>query len=122
MSILDLGCGLGKQTLFLAERLSPDTRILSIDLSGDAVDHVNTTAQRRALHNVGARRIGLDDCVAVFTGQKFDLILSTYAIYYASDMPWLLRSLVTLLHPGGTIFVCGNGAGSNRELYGIANR
>jgi SAM-dependent methyltransferase len=122
MSILDLGCGLGKQTFYLAGRLSPTTSILALDISEEAVEAVNRTARERGLAGVEARVLGLDECAAALVGQKFQRIISVYAIYYSSDMPGVLRSLAGLLDRGGRLFVCGPGASTNREIIDLANR
>jgi len=122
MSLLDLGCGLGKQIFYLAGRLSPATSILGLDISAESVGAVNRTARELGRVGVEARVLGLDECVAALAGRRFDRILSTYAIYYSSDMPELLRSLAGLLAPGGCLFVSGPGAGTNHELIECANR
>ncbi len=122
MSVLDLGCGLGKQTFYLAERLSPATKILAVDISKQAVDAVNLSAREQGLGGVEALQLSLDQCVEALAGRKFDRIISTYAIYYASDMPGLLRSLAGLLASGGRLFISGPGAGTNREIIALANR
>jgi SAM-dependent methyltransferase len=122
MTVLDLGCGLGKQVLYIAARLSPATRVLGLDISAESVEAVNRTALERGLAGVTARVLGLDECVAALAGPKFDRILSTYSIYYSSDMVKLLRSLAELLTPGGRLFVSGPGAGTNREIIECANR
>jgi len=56
------------------------------------------------------------------TATKFDLIVSSYAIYYAKDMVGLIRSLASRLTEGGRVFVCGPGAGTNREMDELARQ
>src|SRR5581483_5669619 len=47
---------------------------------------------------------------------KYDLILSTYAIYYAKDMLGTIHRLRDNLLPGGRLFLVGPGEGSNKEF------
>lgn len=121
LQILDLGCGLGKQLFYLAQRVSPSTQLTGIDISPHAVSYVNSRAHSEGLPNVSAECTGLDDCVSRFKGKAFDLIMSTYAIYYSRDMLGLIRLLKTLLAPEGRIFVCGYAAGTNQEIIRLAN-
>jgi ubiquinone/menaquinone biosynthesis C-methylase UbiE len=121
MRVLDLGCGTGKQIFRLAPIVSFNGLILGIDISPDAVDEVNRRAQEEHLDFVKAVRTSLDDCIEKLRGQTFDLILSTYAVYYASDMTQLLVDLRSNLNPGGRLFVCGPGRDSNREMFDLIN-
>lgn len=121
MRIADLGCGTGKQLFALAERVSPDTELVGLDVSEAAVAEVNARAAREGRANVRALRAPLDDCPAALPAGRFDLILSTYAIYYARDVAALLERLAAVLAPRGTIFLCGPGAGTNREMIALVN-
>lgn len=119
MRILDIGCGGGKQLLRLAGALSADSQLLGIDVSEGAVDSVRKLITDRP--NIQARQMNFEDCLVNFSGQKFDLILSTYAIYYAKDMVALIRGLRELLSENGCIFVSGPGAGTNKEIIELVN-
>jgi ubiquinone/menaquinone biosynthesis C-methylase UbiE len=120
--VLDLGCGTGKQMFRLAPLVTPAGSLLGIDLSQDAVLAVNRRAAAEGLPFVEARQMSLDDCVRLLAGSRFDLILSTYALYYATDQVELLQKLRSLLSDGGVVFVCGPAKGTNREIIGIVNR
>ena len=119
--IADLGCGTGKQLFALAEQVPAHTELIGIDISEAAVAEVNTRAHREGATNIRALRASLDDCPGALPDGQFDLILSTYAIYYAADVAGLLESLAPALAPGGAMFLCGPGAGTNREMIALAN-
>ncbi len=121
MKVLDIGCGTGKQVFALAKLLSSDSEITGVDLSPDAVKRVNEQAAEKGLENVKGVQCAIDDIVATFKGEKFDLIVSTYAIYYSSNLPLLLRSLTEILAKKGQLFVSGFGKGSNQEVYDLVN-
>ena len=121
MRIADLGCGTGKQLFALAERVSPDTELIGIDISAAAVSEVNDRARREGRSNVRALRASLDDCPAALPDGSFDLLLSTYAVYYSRDLTRLLEGLRQVLSPGGSMFLCGPGAGTNREMITLVN-
>jgi SAM-dependent methyltransferase len=116
--VLDIGCGTGKQIFDLAQRVD-GLAILGIDISEDAVAAVRRRARDDAVLGVEAERLGIDDCVERLAPRAFDLILSTYAIYYASDLRGTVERLSQLLRSGGRAFLSGPGAGTNRELIRI---
>ena len=121
MRIADLGCGTGKQLFALAERVSPDTELIGVDISADAVSEVNDRARREGRSNVRALRASLDDCPAALPDGPFDLLLSTYAVYYSRDLMRLLERLREALSPGGSMFLCGPGVGTNGEMITLVN-
>jgi ubiquinone/menaquinone biosynthesis C-methylase UbiE len=122
MDVLDLGCGTGKQLFALQKLVSPNSKLTGVDVSVDAVRAVTEHAERHGVENVEASMCPLDDVVAHFEGRRFDLILSTYAVYYSSDMKSLLASLSGLLSERGQVFVCGYGKDTNREFDGLLER
>ena len=121
MRVLDLGCGTGKQIFALHKSLSPESKIVGVDISPDAVAHINQRALKEAAANVKAVECELDNVVKYFQGSRFDLIVSTYAIYYSRNMPKLLSSLTCLMSPKAQMFVCGYGKGTNEEIYNLIN-
>jgi cyclopropane fatty-acyl-phospholipid synthase-like methyltransferase len=120
-SVLDIGCGLGKQMFFLADAL-PAAEITGFDISPDSVESVNRRVAKEG-HGTRMRalQLGLDTCLESLPKQGYDLIVSAYAIYYAKDVPGLLKGLRGCLKPGGLAIIMGYGAGSNDELYALIN-
>lgn len=122
MKVLDLGCGTGKQMFALLGFLSSESKIVGIDISSDAVARVNQRANREGITNIKAIVCDLDDVTTYFKESRFNLILSTYAIYYSRNMLSLLSSLRHLLNDNGQVFVCGYGKGTNQEFYDLVNK
>ncbi|HEX6511972.1 MAG TPA: methyltransferase domain-containing protein [Chloroflexota bacterium] len=116
LAVADLGCGTGKQIFAFAPKLLPDGSILGLDISRAAVDEVNSRARDLGLAHVSAVLGGLDGAPEVLAKAAFDLILSTYAIYYATDVVDLIRKLAAALREGGQLFVSGPGSGTNLEM------
>jgi ubiquinone/menaquinone biosynthesis C-methylase UbiE len=121
LNVLDLGCGTGKQIFRFAPYISSKGSILGIDLSESSVEIVNQTAKNKGIDWVRAKSIDLDDCLNYLDDHKFDLIISTYAIYYSKNVEELLIGLKTKLTDNGIIFICGPGDHSNNEIYTIVN-
>ena len=120
--ILDLGCGTGKLIFPYCDKILPDGTVLGVDISPQAVAEVRTIAARTGAGNVEAMTAGLDDVVELLRNRRFDLIVSSYAIYYATDCVALLGNLVGLLADRGRVFVCGPGEGTNREMAELVQR
>lgn len=121
LQVLDLGCGTGKQVFRLAPLVSDAGRILGIDLSQEATNAVNQRAKTENLQSVEAQRMALDDCPHRLSDRRFDLIISSYAIYYSQDVVALLKGLRSLLTDRGVVFVCGPGQGTNAEICDMVN-
>jgi SAM-dependent methyltransferase len=84
-SILELGCGEGHQTLYLA-RLAD--RIFGLDVSPRAV------ARARARCPDGCFEAGqMEDVATTFRDEHFDLITACEVLYYAHDIRKILRDL-----------------------------
>lgn len=121
MKVLDLGCGTGKQIFALARHVVPGGSLIGLDISKEAVETVNERARRENLRHITAVQGSLDGSVCQFKSHRFDLIVSTYAFYYATDMRQLFAGLRSLLNAHGQIFICGPGHGTNREIIEMMN-
>lgn len=121
MSILDLGCGTGKQIFRLADHVSRTGFILGLDLSDQAIDEVNKKAKVEHLSQIRTILGSIDKSKDLLKGYTFDLILSSYAIYYAKNMRGVLCDLKHMLNSNGEIFVCGPGKGTNQEMTDLIN-
>jgi SAM-dependent methyltransferase len=114
--LLDLGCGTGKQVFKFIDRIGPSGHLTAVDVSDDAVELVAARARREGRDNVAVVRAAFDEAPAALARLRFDLIYSAYAIYYATDFAGLICDLRNNLSPNGRVFVCGPGAGTNREM------
>lgn len=122
MRVLDVGCGTGKQTFYLQNKLSSESEIVGSDISEQSVESVKERAIDEKIHNISAIQVAHDDLVNMFQGKKFDLIVSTYSIYYSKDVPKLIESLPSILNDEGQVFLVGNGKGSNIEMYDLLSK
>jgi ubiquinone/menaquinone biosynthesis C-methylase UbiE len=122
MRVLDLGCGTGKQIFALADLVTSQGVLVGVDISKQAVETVNERARHESISQVSAVQSSLDDVLERLKSEQFDLIISSYAFYYASDMKRLFTGLRSILKPQGQIFVCGPGIGTNQEMIDLMNR
>lgn len=106
---IDAGCGTGKITRELLERL-PDAVVYAIDLSPNML----AVAERELAPIYGPRiRVVAADLAQITPaqiGQPADLIFSTATFHWVKDHDQLFRRLFALLAPGGQLIAqCGGG-------------
>lgn len=110
--VLDAGCGSGRVTEALAERL-PSGRVVALDASPAMLDEA-----RRRLARFGDRveyveaDLGRPLPIAV----PVDAILSTATFHWVPDHDALFRSLAAVIRPGGRLVAQCGGIGNIEAL------
>jgi SAM-dependent methyltransferase len=108
-TVLEAGCGIGAQTVTLAER-SPGARFTSVDLSVDSIAEAEQRVRSAGLTNVEFRQA--DIFALPFGAQSFDHVFVCFVLEHLSQPVEALRLLGRLLRPGGTITVIEGDHGS----------
>ena len=99
--ILDLGCGWGSFSLYVAEKY-PDTKITSVSNSSDQIAYIKNEAQKRGLSNIKAYRM---DVNSLELDAQFDRIVSIEMFEHLRNYKLILNSLNKLLKPDGRLFI-----------------
>jgi cyclopropane-fatty-acyl-phospholipid synthase len=97
MDVLDLGCGWGSLTLWVAEQY-PNASVTGITDSRAQREHVQAEAARRGLANVSVATS--DD-----TGRAVDRVVSVEMFEHMRNWKELLRRIAGRLKPDGKLFV-----------------
>jgi cyclopropane-fatty-acyl-phospholipid synthase len=100
-SILELGCGWGSLSLWMAERY-PAARITAVSNSASQRLHVEAEARRRGLENL---QVVTADMNSFQPGGRFDRIVSVEMFEHMSNWPALLARVRGWLKPEGRLFV-----------------
>ncbi|MDQ3644316.1 MAG: methyltransferase domain-containing protein [Actinomycetota bacterium] len=108
-SVLEAGCGVGAQTVTLAQR-SPQARFTSVDVSSDSVAEAKLRAERAGLANVDFLEGDIFDLP--FDAASFDHVFVCFVLEHLSRPVEALAILRRLLKPGGTITVIEGDHGS----------
>lgn len=117
LSILDLGCGTGKQTLPLAQIVGDSGHVLAVDISQEVLDVLFQSAKELGLEKrINLLHIGFDDLGRHFHEQRFDRALGCYTLYYAQYPRTVFKVLHRVLKTGGILFFCGPAKNNNSEL------
>jgi trans-aconitate 2-methyltransferase len=111
-TVLDAGCGSGRITQALVERL-PRGRVIAVDESPSMID-----AARERLGPDADLRVA--DLLALELAEPVDAILSTATFHWIADHPQLFARLRAVLRPGGRLVAQCGGEGNIDILRGIA--
>ncbi len=99
--ILELGCGWGSLTLYMAERF-PSSRILGVSNSHSQRSHILAQCQARGLTNVEVLTTDVND---LQLQQRFDRVVSVEMFEHVRNYAELLRRIRHWLTDDGRLFV-----------------
>ena len=99
--VLDLGCGWGSFSLYVAERY-PNIQITSISNSNDQITFIKKEAQKRGLLNIKALKMDVNN---LELNKQFDRIISIEMFEHLRNYKLIMNSLNNLLKPDGRLFI-----------------
>lgn len=99
--ILELGCGWGSLSTWMAERY-PNARITSVSNSAPQREFITARARERGLDNL---EVVTADINAFEPGETFDRIVSIEMFEHVRNYPELFSRIDRWLKPGGKLFV-----------------
>lgn len=111
-TVLDAGCGSGRITEALIERV-PNGHVIAVDASQSMVDVALARLPEADVHKVDLLELELDEPV--------DAILSTATFHWIADHARLFARLFAALRPGGRLVAQCGGEGNIDVLRGHAN-
>lgn len=109
--ILDIGCGDGKVSAALADRV-PDGAVVAIDSSAAMIRYA------RESHASRAPRLNFEECdaAALRFENEFDVVFSNAALHWVQDHSGVVRGIARALRPGGRILLSMGGKGNVAEV------
>src|SRR5262245_56354998 len=104
--VLDAGCGTGRVTLALLERVrAVNGHVVAIDRSHDMTRTARTTLPADV-------PVVAADLLAMPFRAAFDIVFSTATLHWVLDQPALYRALARVLAPGGRLLAQCGGEGN----------
>lgn len=105
MNVLELGCGWGSLTLFMARKF-PRSKITAISNSASQKKFIDEQAKIRGLDNITVLTRNIADVVACGENfAPFDRIVSIEMFEHLRNYDLLFRKVAEWLAPGGKLFV-----------------
>ena len=99
--ILELGCGWGSLTLFMAERM-PNSRITAVSNSNSQREYIQAQAKQRGIENI---QVITQDVNQLELNQQFDRIVSIEMFEHVRNYQKLLTKVSSWLRQDGKLFV-----------------
>jgi cyclopropane-fatty-acyl-phospholipid synthase len=99
--ILELGCGWGSLTLWMAKHY-PTSNILAVSNSNSQREYIMAQARTLGFHNV---EVITRDMNSFDAGRRFDRIVSVEMFEHMRNWPELFRRVRTWLRPDGRFFM-----------------
>jgi ubiquinone/menaquinone biosynthesis C-methylase UbiE len=104
---LDAGCGIGLQTVLLAEAVGPAGHVIGLDLSPEFLLQAEETVKKSALSEQISFREG-NVSKLPFDDDTFDWLWSADCVGYpAVESPSMLKELARVVKPGGSVAILG---------------
>jgi trans-aconitate 2-methyltransferase len=111
-TVLDAGCGSGRVTRLLLERL-PRGRVVAVDASPSMVDGVRGVLRARD-------RALVADLAELELGERVDVVFSNAVFHWIQDHGRLFRRLHAALRPGGRLAAQCGGQGNVERFHATA--
>jgi len=106
-SVLDVGCGMGKQTFYFNEK-NKSAKVCGFDISDNSIQHISDIIKNKKIKNTEVH-VGdinhITDTIKKFNIDSFDLIHSSFALYYANNELQSLRAMYDVLENHGTMII-----------------
>jgi len=99
--ILELGCGWGSLSLWMAERY-PASRITALSNSHSQREHIEAESARRGLHNL---TVLTRDINGFDTAERYDRVVSIEMFEHLRNWPQAFANVARWLRPGGRFFM-----------------
>src|SRR3954471_24742952 len=114
-TVLDAGCGSGRLTEALRERV-PDGRVIGVDVSASMIEAARGRLGPDADLRI-ADLVGLD-----LGGETVDVVFSTATFHWIADHDALFAALRGALRPGGRLVAQCGGAGNLDRFWAAAHQ
>ena len=101
MNILELGCGWGSMTLYMAQRY-PNSQILAVSNSKPQGDFIRSRMSERDLKNIKVITVDMND---LSLDQQFDRVVSIEMFEHMRNWQALLERISTWMTPEGKCFL-----------------
>ncbi|MGH8455969.1 MAG: methyltransferase domain-containing protein [Stenotrophobium sp.] len=109
LTVLDLGCGSGRDCYVLSRLVGPEGFVIGVDMTAEqlavARRHVDWHAQKFGYANVEFREGYIEDLAgAAIADHSIDLVISNCVLNLSPDKARVFREIFRVLKPGGELY------------------
>ncbi len=115
--VLDIGCGDGRATALIAERL-PQGSVLGVDKSANMIALAAEQFPPAAHPHLTFRQM---DAIRLAMPRAFDVAFSSAALHWVDDHEAMLRGVRSCLRPGGRLLFQMGGRGNIVEALAVVD-
>lgn len=108
-TVLDLGCGSGRDAYVLSQLVGPGGRVVGVDMTLEQLDlargHLDWHAEAFGYANVEFHHGYLEDLAALgLADESVDLVVSNCVLNLSADKPRAFQEVFRVLKPGGELY------------------
>lgn len=103
MKVLDAGCGPGRLTIPVAERIGPQGEVTAVDIQAGMLDRVKAKAEGANVHNIRFLQAGIGK--GKLEHNQYDRALLVTVLGEIPDREAALKEILDALKPGGILAV-----------------
>ncbi|PSK60728.1 Protein-L-isoaspartate O-methyltransferase [Elsinoe australis] len=109
LTVLDLGCGTGRDCYILSQLVGPKGRIIGVDMSADQIEvanrHADWHAERFGFKNFEYKNGQMEDLAKLgIKDSSIDLVVSNCVLNLSLDKAQVVREIFRVLKPGGELY------------------
>ncbi len=101
---LDIGTGFGRNAVFLAHHLAPESHVWSVDPSADSLERGAAAVQEAGLTATVTLGPGSVERLP-FRDDEFDLTMGVMLLHHLVDVPSALREMGRVTKPDGKLLI-----------------
>jgi ubiquinone/menaquinone biosynthesis C-methylase UbiE len=117
-TILEVGCGNGKQVRLYADLLMNQGKIFACDISEGLLEEAKASTTNKGFNNITFFNHDMNNGFE-FEDNSFDLVSCCFAIYYVKDSEKLINEFKRILKPGGRLFIMGPSPKNTEEFWNL---
>jgi ubiquinone/menaquinone biosynthesis C-methylase UbiE len=103
--VLDIGSGVGDVAMLVAKLVGPTGEVVGVERDANTLTKARTRAAEAQLRNISFVATDVNQIASEVNNKPFDVIVGRLILEYVPDPGAVLRSLSTLIRPGGIIVI-----------------
>ena len=118
MKVLEIGPGMGYFSLGMAEMVTPDGKVIAVDLQEKMLKALKRRAIKAGVAEQIETRLCTEKSLAVDElTDKIDFVLAAYVVHEVPDQAGLLKEIYASLKPQGILYLTEPKAHVNETAY-----